>query len=80
MFGVWVIKNERLTAYVTLPLCFVCYMDQFNTLALVRNVRTSVEMIDHFYAKPLSCEMNMEMLQSKRCKRDIVDGETIRKN
>ena len=45
-----------------------------NTLALARNPRTSVEMIDRFYAKPLSGEMNIEMLQSRR-KRTIVDGE-----
>ena len=51
------------------------YGDGINTLALVRNARTSVEMIDRFYAKPLSGEMNIEMLQGKRRKRNIVDGE-----
>lgn len=45
-----------------------------NTLALARNARTSVEMIDRFYAKPLSGEMNIAMLQSRR-ERKIVDGE-----
>lgn len=51
------------------------YGDSINTLALARNARTSVEMIDRFYAKPLSGEQNIEMLQSRR-KRKIVDGET----
>lgn len=37
-----------------------------NTLVLARNARTSVEMIDRFYAKPLSGEMNIAELQSKR--------------
>ena len=35
-------------------------------LTLARNARTSVSMIERFYAKPLSAEMNIEMLQSKR--------------
>ena len=45
-----------------------------NTLMLARNARTSVEMIDRFYAKPLTGEMNVEMLQSRR-PRKIYDGE-----
>jgi hypothetical protein len=32
-------------------------------------------MIDRFYAKPLSGEMNIEMLQSRRRKRTIYDGD-----
>lgn len=40
--------------------------DSINTLALARNARTSVEMVDRFYAKPLTGEMNIGMLQSKR--------------
>jgi hypothetical protein len=32
-------------------------------------------MIDRFYAKPLSGEMNIEMLQSRRRKRRIYDGD-----
>jgi hypothetical protein len=50
------------------------YGSGINTLALARNARTSVEMIDRFYAKPLSGEMNIAMLQSRR-DRKIVDGE-----
>lgn len=49
--------------------------DGINTLALARNARTSVEMIDRFYAKPLSGEMNIDMLQSRRRSRKIYDGE-----
>lgn len=45
------------------------YGDGINTLVLARNARTSVEMIDRFYAKPLSGEMNIDMLQSKRGRR-----------
>jgi hypothetical protein len=46
-----------------------------NTLALARNARTGVDMIDRFYAKPLSGEMNIGMLQSKRKNRKIYDGD-----
>lgn len=46
-----------------------------NTLALARNARTSVEMIDRFYAKPLTGEMNIAMLQSRKRKRKIYDGD-----
>ena len=42
------------------------YGDGINTLVLARNARTSVDMIDRFYAKPLSGEMNIDELQSKR--------------
>jgi hypothetical protein len=51
-----------------------------NTLALARNARTGVDMIDRFYAKPLSGEMNVAMLQSKRRKRKIYDGEDTDRN
>ena len=47
--------------------------DGINTLALARNARTSVEMIDRFYAKLLSGEMNIDMLQSKRRPRKIFE-------
>jgi hypothetical protein len=46
-----------------------------NTMMLARNARTSVEMIDRFYAKPLMGEMNVGMLQSRRSTRKIYDGE-----
>ena len=53
--------------------------ESINTLLLARNARTSVEMIDRFYAKPLSGEMNIEMLQSKRRRRKYYDGEQSEK-
>jgi hypothetical protein len=37
-----------------------------DVLSLARNARTSVEMIDRFYAKHLTAEMNIEKIQSMR--------------
>jgi hypothetical protein len=37
-------------------------------LTLSRNARTSVAMIERFYARPLSGEMNIDMIQSMRVK------------
>ena len=78
--GVKVSGGEERTLYSlrhTAIMFRLLYGDGINTLAMARNARTSVEMINRFYAKPLSGEMNIEMLQSKRRKRNIVDGETI---
>jgi hypothetical protein len=49
-------------------------------LSLARNARTSVEMIDRFYAKHLTAEMNVELIQSNRndSLRATSDMETIR--
>jgi hypothetical protein len=41
-------------------------MGDVDLLTLSRNARTSVEMIDRFYAKHLTAEMNVEKLQSMR--------------
>ena len=56
--------------------------ESINTLVLARNARTSPEMIDRFYARPLSGEMNVDMLQSRRRRertrpthRDAGDGD-----
>jgi integrase len=38
--------------------------DAINPLTLARTARTSIEMIDRFYAKHLTAEMNVEQLQS----------------
>lgn len=38
-------------------------------LTLARNARTSVDMIDRFYARPLQGEMNIDMIQSMRTKK-----------
>lgn len=40
--------------------------DKIDVLTLARSARTSVEMIDRFYARHLTAEMNIEMLQSQR--------------
>lgn len=40
--------------------------DNLDTLTLARNARTSVEMIDRFYAKPLTAEMKVDILHSQR--------------
>ena len=40
--------------------------DGINTLALARNARTSVEMIEKHYASTLAAEMNVALLHSKR--------------
>ena len=40
--------------------------DNVDLLTLARNARTSVEMIDRFYARHLTAEMNLEKFQSVR--------------
>ncbi|RYF56034.1 MAG: hypothetical protein EOO27_19455 [Comamonadaceae bacterium] len=45
------------------------YGQGIDMLTLARNARTSVNMIERFYASTLSGEMNVEMLQSRRGKR-----------
>jgi len=65
-------NGESRTLYSLRHTCIMyrlLYGEGVNTLVLARNARTSVEMIDRFYAKPLSGEMNIEMLQSRRRKR-----------
>lgn len=42
--------------------------DHIDLLTLARNARTSVDMIERFYARPLSAEMNVDKLQSMRKK------------
>lgn len=71
------VNGENRTLYSLRHTCIMyrlLFGDGINTLALARNARTSVEMIDRFYAKPLSGEMNIEMLQSRRRKRKYFDG------
>ena len=40
--------------------------ESIDLLTLARNARTSVEMIERFYAKPLQAEMNVDKIQSMR--------------
>lgn len=42
------------------------YGQGIDMLTLARNARTSVDMIENFYASTLSGEMNVGMLQSRR--------------
>jgi hypothetical protein len=42
------------------------YGGNIDLLTLARNARTSVEMIDKFYASTLSAEMNIALLHNKR--------------
>lgn len=44
--------------------------DNISLLTLARSARTSVEMIDRFYAKHLTAEMNVAQLQSHRAERE----------
>jgi hypothetical protein len=48
------------------------YGNGIDLLTLARNARTSVEMIERFYASNLTAEMNIEMLQSKRVKPNLI--------
>ena len=41
-------------------------VDNLDTLTLASNARTSVEMSDSLYAKPLTAEMKVDILHSKR--------------
>ena len=45
--------------------------DNISLITLARSARTSVEMIDRFYAKYLTAEMNIEQLQSNRSEREL---------
>jgi hypothetical protein len=42
------------------------YGKGIDLLTLARNARTSVQMIEQFYASNLTAEMNIGLLQSKR--------------
>jgi hypothetical protein len=48
------------------------YGNGIDLLTLARNARTSVEMIERFYSSNLTAEMNIEMLQSKRVKPNLI--------
>jgi hypothetical protein len=42
------------------------YGGNIDLLTLAKNARTSVEMIERFYASNLTAEMNIDLLQGKR--------------
>lgn len=62
-------NNEARTLYSLRHTCIMFRLtkgDKIDILTLARSARTSVEMIDRFYARHLTAEMNIEMLQSQR--------------
>jgi hypothetical protein len=44
--------------------------DKIDSLTLAKNARTSVEMLERFYAKHLTPEMNVDKLQSMKKRRN----------
>jgi hypothetical protein len=62
-------RNESRSLYSLRHTCIMyrlLYGDGIDLLTLARNARTSVEMIERFYASELTGEMNIEALQSRR--------------
>jgi len=62
-------RGEERTLYSLRHTCIMfrlLYGNGIDLLTLARNARTSVEMIERFYASELSGEMNIEALQSRR--------------
>ncbi len=65
-------NGEARTLYSLRHTCIMFRLtkgDQVELLTLARNARTSYDMIDRFYAKHLTGEMNIEKLQSQRSPR-----------
>jgi hypothetical protein len=48
-------------------------------LTLARNARTSVDMIERFYARPLQAEMNVDKIQSMRKSKPAPNKTATRK-
>jgi len=64
-------RDENRSLYSLRHTCIMCrllYGEGLDLLILARNARTSPEIIDRFYARHLSAEMNIGLLQSKRKK------------
>ena len=62
-------RGEERTIYSLRHTCIMHRLlegDKIDVLTLARNARTSVEMIERFYASKLNGEMNIEAIQSKR--------------
>jgi hypothetical protein len=62
-------RGEERSLYSLRHTCIMyrlLYGDGLDLLTLARNARTSVEMIDRFYASHLTGEMNISALQSKK--------------
>lgn len=75
-------NGEARTLYSLRHTCIMFRLingDSINSLTLARNARTSVDMIDRFYAKHLTGEMNIGQLQSNRVVRAIVPKKVPQK-
>jgi integrase len=71
-------NGEARTLYSLRHTCIMFRLingDGIDPLTLARSARTSVEMIDRFYAKHLTAEMNIAQLQSSRSKSDFLDPQ-----
>jgi len=74
-------NNESRTLYSLRHTCIMyrlLYGVGMDLLTLARNARTSVEMIDRFYASHLQGEQNIAMIQSRRSKKPRIDAEEIK--
>jgi hypothetical protein len=68
-------RGEERSLYSLRHTCIMyrlLYGDGLDLLTLARNARTSVEMIDRFYASHLEGEMNIAAIQSRKVKKGIV--------
>jgi len=66
-------NGEERTLYSLRHTCIMyrlMYGQGIDLLTLARNARTSPEMIDRFYARHLHGEMNLELIQSKRSRKN----------
>lgn len=66
-------NDERRTLYSLRHSCIMyrlLYGDGMDLLTLANNARTSPDMISRFYASQLTGEMNIDMIQSRRVKRN----------
>lgn len=71
-------NGEARTLYSLRHTCIMFRLingDGIDPLTLARSARTSVEMIDRFYAKHLTAEMNIAQLQSSRSNSDTLDPQ-----
>jgi hypothetical protein len=74
-------KDEERSLYSLRHTCIMyrlLYGEGLDLLTLARNARTSPEMIDRFYARHLSAEMNVDILQSKRKRQRAVNRKDER--
>jgi hypothetical protein len=71
-------RGEERSLYSLRHTCIMyrlLYGDGLDLLTLARNARTSVEMIDRFYASHLEGEMNIAAIQSRKRKKKSTNAE-----